>query len=188
MFFILAPFILARPAAASTPYLMPQSSDAQSFERATAVDPVLRYLQRLRGGLLAICVAIAVLVTLSTWWRRDFAPPESIAPNAAIAFVNREGITGNVFNDYSFGGYLIFSNIPTFVDGRALPFGDEFLHKYVDTVNLIDSANSFKLLDDYKVNWVILNPIQPLSRALAQNAQWNEVYSDKYSAVFVRRR
>jgi len=186
MFFILAPFILARPASASARYLAPQTSNNQSPEDNNAGDPVLRYLQSRSVIVPSICAVLAALVTFSSWWQ-DVLPPESIAPNAAINFVKREGITGNVFNDYDFGGYLIFSGIPTFVDGRASLFGDTFLHKYSDAVNLGNLEDSFKLLDDYKINWIILKPTQPLSRALPQSAEWREVFSDKYSVVFVRR-
>jgi hypothetical protein len=185
MFFIIAPFILARPVRASARYFA-QLSKTQPSEHEP--DPVLQYLQGRSTGLPTVCVVIAVLViTLSTWWRRDAVPPDSIAPDAALAFVKKEKITGNVFNDYDFGGYLIFSGIPTFVDGRALPFGDDFLRKYFNAVILSDLENSFKLLDDYKVSWIILNPTRPLSRALAQDANWRQVYSDKFSIVFVRR-
>jgi hypothetical protein len=92
-----------------------------------------------------------------------------------------------VFNDYNFGGFLIYSSISTFVDGRALPFGDDFLHKYFDAVDLVDISSSFQLLNEYKVSWAILRPKEPLAKALAQSARWDQAYSDKYSVVFVRR-
>ena len=102
-------------------------------------------------------MVVAALITVSTWWQ-IISPPESIAPKGAIDFVKRKNIIGNVFNDYNFGGYLIFSGIPTFVDGRALPFGDAFLHKYFDAMSLADINGTFELLDEYKVTWVILHP------------------------------
>jgi hypothetical protein len=94
-------------------------------------------------------MAVAALLTVSTWWLGDPAPPNSIAPKAAIDFVRRKNITGNVFNDYNFGGFLIYSSISTFVDGRALPFGDDFLHKYFDAVDLVDISSSFQLRNEY---------------------------------------
>ena len=116
------------------------------------------------------------------------SPPKSIAPKAAIDFVKRTNITGNVFNDYNFGGYLIFSGIPTFVDGRALPFGDAFIHKYFDAASLTNINRTFEMLDEYKVTWVILHPKAPLALALARSGLWDEAYSDKSSIVLVRRR
>jgi hypothetical protein len=101
--------------------------------------------------------------------------------------VRQNGISGNVFNSYDFGGYLIFSGIPTFIDGRVTPFTDDFLWKHAEAVNLININKAFLLLNNYNVTWTILHPIEPLAKALAQSAQWYEAYSDKYSVVFVRR-
>jgi hypothetical protein len=188
MFFLVAPFILARPASACAWYLAPQLSDTLSSKTNNASDPMLRYLQKRLIAVPACCMAVAALVTVSTLWLRDPAPTKSIAPKAAIDFVRRTNITGNVFNTYNFGGYLIFSGIPTFVDGRALPFEDAFMHKYFDALDLVDIDGAFHLLDDYKVSWIILNPFDPLTKAIAQSALWDKVYSDEESVVFIRHR
>lgn len=184
MFFLLTPIILARPASACAWWLMPQHS--QTSDGDDASDPVLQFLQRQSIAILISNIAIAALITVSAWWRGGFAPPENIAPKAAIDFVKRTNITGNVFNNYGFGGFLIFSGIPTFVDGRALPFGDEFLKKYFDASSLIDIKSSFELLDEYNVAWIILQPNEPLTKAIALSKSWNKVYFDKYSVVFTR--
>jgi hypothetical protein len=188
MFFFLAPIILARPASICAWWLAPQLSETQAFDSDGVSDPVLRFLEKRSMLIVAGSMAVAALITVSTWWRADVSPPEAIAPKGAIDFVQRANITGNVFNDYDFGGYLIFRGIPTFVDGRALPFGDAFLHRYFDAVSLTDINESFKLLDEYKVTWVILRPKQPLALALARSPLWDEVYSDKFSVVLVRHR
>lgn len=187
MFFLLAPIILARPVSRRARYLAPQFSTASSTNTDDASDPVLGFFRRRSLAVTATSAAIAVLVTVSMRWRQDIAPPASTTPQAAIDFVRRNNVTGRVFNDYDFGGFLIFSGIPTFVDGRALPFGDEFLHRYFDAADLVDIGDAFKLLDDYKIDWVILKPIQPLAKALDGSGGWNKVYADRYSVVFVRR-
>jgi hypothetical protein len=187
MLFLIAPVILARPVAGLAPSLAPQPSGRQPLDAVMARDPVLQYLQ---NRLLPIQVASAIIAALATivpWGIRDITLPRSVAPTAAIDFVRRAGITGNVFNDYNFGGFLIFSQIQTFVDGRALPFGDDFLHKYFDAATLVDFDSAFRMLDDYNISWVILSPIRPLTKAIARSPSWDKVYSDEYSVVFVRR-
>jgi hypothetical protein len=188
MFAFLVPIILARPAARCVWYLAPQLSGTNTSEGDEALDPVLRFLQKRSLAILAGCLALAVSITISTWWREDIVPSKIITPKAAIDFAQRTNITGNVFNWYGFGGYLIFSGIPTFIDGRAELFGDAFLHEYVDAEKLVDIDSAFRMLDEYKVNWVVFPPKEPLARALARSALWEEVYSDEYSVVFVRRR
>ena len=188
MFFLLVPIILARPAAESIWYLVPQLSGPKTSESDTTSDPVLRFLQKRSFAILASCMALAMLITVRTWWREDIVPSKVIAPTAAIDFVQHANITGNVFNWYGFGGYLIFSGIPTFIDGRAELFGDDFVHKYADAETLADINSAFEMLDEYNVNWVIFRPQEPLAKALAHSALWDKVYSDDYSVVFVRRR
>ena len=187
MFYFLAPIVLARPASTCARWLAPQLSETQTSDSDRASDPVLRFLERRSLAILAGSMMVAALITVSTWWR-DVSPPESIAPKAAIDFVQRTNIIGNVFNDYAFGGYLIFSGIPTFVDGRALPFGDAFIQRYYDAASLTNINTTFELLDEYKVTWVILQPKAPLALAIARSGLWDEVYSDKSSVVLVRRR
>ena len=184
MFFLLAPIILARSVSARASYFRPQLFDAVHPNKGS--DPILRYLQRWPNAVPTVFMAIAALATVSSYWQ-SIAPPKSIAPEDAIDFVNRTHITGNVFNSYNFGGYLIFSGIPTFVDGRALPFGDDFLRKYSNAVNLVDIDSAFQMLDDYRISWIILQPSEPLSKAIARSAFWDRAYSDQYSIVFVRR-
>jgi hypothetical protein len=188
MFFLVAPVILARPIAdRSVWWRATRLTKSNSSACAGELDPIPRYFQKRPTMIPAICLAVAVLATVTSWRYTNNGPPESIAPKGAIDFVRQNGISGNVFNSYDFGGYLIFSGIPTFIDGRVTPYTDDFLWKHAEAVNLVDINKAFRLLDDYKVSWVILRPTEPMAKALARSALWNEVYADKYSEVFVRR-
>jgi hypothetical protein len=182
MFFLLVPLLLARPASESSSWLKARFSD----ERNAGKDPVLNFFERRLIAVPAFCMVFASLVTLSTLWREDILPPKGITPEAAIDFARSAKLTGNVFNSYSFGGFLLFSGIPTFVDGRALPFGDAFLRQYFESVNLIDVDAAFRTLDEYKVSWAILKPTEPLSKALSRSPRWSKAYADNDAVVFTR--
>jgi hypothetical protein len=187
MFFTLVPIILARPAAACAHYLAPQPSRMKTSEGDKVLDPVLNFLQNRSMAILASCGVVAIAITASCWWRQDIVPTKSIMPKAAIDAVRAANINGNVFNSYNFGGYLIWSGIPTFVDGRAELFGDAFLSKFFAATDF-DLDSGFAMLEEYKVKWAILVPALRLAKALARSPDWDEIYSDKYSAVFVRHR
>jgi hypothetical protein len=186
MFFFVVPIILARPAGASAGYLARQPSGKSASEGDEAPDPIQNFLRKRSSTVLAVCAVLAVVMTASTWWRQDIVPPKANAPEAALDFVRSKNISGNVFNDYRFGGYLIWSGISTFIDGRAELFGDDFVRTYAETVAVADINKAFAVLDDYKVNWVILEPKQPLAKAITRGP-WDEAYSDKYAVVFVHR-
>ena len=133
-------------------------------------------------------LALATFATAASWRQLGIGPPNSVVPKTALDFVRKVGITGNVFNSYNFGGALIFSGIPTFINSRTPPYTDDFLRESFETENLVDMKKAFQLLDHYKVEWVILRPKVALVRALAESNRWDEVYSDKYSVVLVRHR
>ena len=184
MFFLLAPVVLARPLSASFPWFRPAPPSLS--RQAADSDPVLLYLRRRSFAISLVFLTTAVVVTAASWRQINVGPPETVAPKEAIDFVRRTGIKGNVFNSYNFGGYLIFSNIPTFIDGRIPPYSDAFVRRAGQAVNLADINDAFHLLDEYKVSWVLLRPVEPMAKALAGRASWREVYSDKYAVVFVR--
>jgi len=182
-FVLLVPLVLARPIAVRASYLQ-----TQRFSETGPVDPVLQFVRKHIVTLPAAGFVVAVIATAAAWRLAEARPPPSIAPQAAIDHVKRAGITGNVFNSYDFGGYLIFSGIPTAVDGRAQPFGDDALRRHFNAINLVDIADAFRILDEYGVTWAILRPTEPLGRELARSDAWEKIYADEHALVFVRLR
>ena len=96
MFFLTVPIILARPAAGRVWYLAPRLPGTKTFASDNASDPVLAFLQKRSFAILSGCMAIAVLITVWTCGREDLVPVKPITPKAAIDFVQRTHITGNV--------------------------------------------------------------------------------------------
>jgi len=188
MLFLVTPIILARPLSARAGWLRPrQLVHGLSPEKDEALDPVLSYLQKRTVRMPAIFLTLATVVTAYSWHEINIGPPQSLSPKSAIDFVRTTGIKGNVFNSHVFGGYLIFEGIPTFIDSRTPPYTEEFVRRYLNAVTLRDINDAFRLLDEYKVSWVLLSPGEPLNKVLARSAQWEQLYSDNYSVVFVRR-
>ena len=88
MFFLVAPIILARPIAShSVWWRATRVTDPNSSESIGALDPVLSYFQRRPIMMPAICLAVAALATAYSWRYTNSGPDRSIAPKAAIDFV-----------------------------------------------------------------------------------------------------
>ncbi|WP_262047729.1 hypothetical protein [Bradyrhizobium sp. Bra78] len=131
--------------------------------------------------------ALGVLVVMSgAALARDVRPAPIITPAAAIAQADLAR-TGPVLNDYSFGGYLIFAGIPTFIDGRGELFGGAFINRYNRAVALVDLGDFLKLLDDYKIGATLLTPKTPAVALLDRLPEWQRVYSDDVAVVHKRR-
>jgi hypothetical protein len=140
------------------------------------------------ASLPAIAIAF-LLVGVLTFYKvqqQGIAPPEKRHPIAAIQAVKESGISGPVFNAYSFGGYLIFSGIPAFIDGRADMYGDGFTRRYLEAIRLPRSDGLEKLLDEYHVQWTLLPPNAAAVDYLDVLPGWRRVYADETAVVHVR--
>ncbi|MGY8636951.1 hypothetical protein RAD15_31220 [Bradyrhizobium sp. 14AA] len=131
--------------------------------------------------------ALGVLIAMSAAaLARDIRPAPVITPEAAIAQAKLAG-TGRVLNDYSFGGYLIFAGIPTFIDGRGELYGGPFIDRYNRALALVDLGDFLKLLDEYDIDATLLAPRTPAIAMLDRLPQWQRVYSDDVAVVHKRR-
>jgi hypothetical protein len=139
-------------------------------------------------GILSSGAAVAVLLVVATAGAvlRGYAHENpAIAPAPALAAAKQAGLTGPVFNDYDFGGYLIFEGVPVFVDGRIDLYGDDFMRAYAAALDNKGDA-LLRLLDRYRVTWTLLKPGETAA-ALDRDPRWERVYADA-SAVVQRRR
>jgi hypothetical protein len=136
---------------------------------------------RLTGPLgVTLAGAIALVITLAALRIGVVHDNGRFAPTPALAAVARAQVGGPVFNDLKFGSYLIFSDIAPFVDGRVDMYGDSFLKRY-ETVGELP-----KLLEQYKINWTLLEPLNPRIAVLDQMPRWRRLYADDVAVVHVR--
>ena len=94
-----------------------------------------------------------------------------------------------MLNEYSWGGYLAYRFYPTqtrrvFIYGESELMGDTLLAQYADVNNL--RADWSKILDEYRVDYVVFPIDTPLVSALDISSAWQRVYSDSMAVIFVR--
>ncbi|HET7103012.1 MAG TPA: hypothetical protein VFI20_02895 [Terracidiphilus sp.] len=108
-------------------------------------------------------------------------------PVRAVQTIEDRGYKGPIFNDYSWGGYLIWNlrEMPPSIDGRAALQGDKALAR---SGNTWSGQAGWSSDPDLKAANVVLAPIHlPLTQLLRLDPQFHLVYEDKLAAVFVRR-
>ena len=133
-----------------------------------------------------IVIGLGFFTTAVALDRHDLRPRATVAPVAAVQAARAAGLTGHVFNSIRFAGYLMFEGIPTFIDGRADLFGDDFLARYVAATNGIGDGLP-GLLDHYGVNWTIFEPLSPAVTVLDHLPGWERTYADRYAVVSHRK-
>ncbi len=163
---MLAPLYLAAPL-------------ARQFGAATR-DDAAGSARGLKLAVLAVMIAATALAQV-----RDVRPDRRNTPETAIAAAGLAN-AGPVLNDYTFGGYLIFAGIPTFIDGRGELFGGPFIERYNLDVSLADLNDFLRLLDQYKIEATLLQPGTPAVALLDRLPDWQRVYGDDVAVVHKR--
>jgi hypothetical protein len=133
-----------------------------------------------------VALAGAILLAISAVLLRSGGVNEAsgITPAAALAAVRATHVEGPVLNEYNFGGYLIFSGVEPFIDGRYL-YGDAFIKRYVE-VMLLESDQLPRLLEEYGVTWTLISPHRPAVVLLDHLPGWRRLYADDMAVVHVR--
>ncbi len=116
----------------------------------------------------------------------DPKPAPRWMPQAALSAVREAGVTGNVLNDYDFGGYLIARSIPTYIDGRAELYGGRFVAATVEAMELDDLARLHTILDDPRIGWTLLAPSRAAVAYLDRLTGWRRLHADEVAVVHVR--
>jgi hypothetical protein len=128
--------------------------------------------------LASAALAIATMIRLS--------PDRSITPAEALAAAQAAGATGPVLNAHNFGGFLIWSGVPTFIDGRndQLFIGGFATALYAAEADS-DDAPFRALLDRHGITWALLLPGSEAAAKL-DRAGWRRVHEDAVAVVYLR--
>ena len=108
-------------------------------------------------------------------------------PVAAVKFIEKVNIPGNMFNNDEFGDYVIYAAWPrykVFFDGRSDMYGSKRLKEYMQITNFEDGWE--KTLGKYRINWIFFNTGTRLTRFLKERNDWVLIYQDKVASIFIR--
>jgi hypothetical protein len=109
-------------------------------------------------------------------------------PAGAVAYLKEHPLKTPLFNDYGWGGYLIWSQMPrssVFVDGRAdfYEYGG-VLADYLSITHLKQQTPF--LLRKYSIGACLIEPESPLATYLSASPDWHRAYADGTAVLFVR--
>jgi hypothetical protein len=140
------------------------------------------------GPLAAVAAALAVVVACkvahvdNTSLRNQMSLVE---PVQAVEFIQQRHFAGPLYNDFNWGGYVIFhlQNLPASVDGRTALMGEQHLNRAVATVGAQPGWSTDPQLA--AAGTVLLPASAPLATLLQMDARFHLVYHDKTAMVFV---
>ena len=108
-------------------------------------------------------------------------------PVQAVERVKARGYGGPLFNDYNWGGYLIWAlRMPVSIDGRQNVYGDQRMDRSVATWS---AQPDWSHDEQLRSAGLVIGPAKAgLNQVLRMDPRFQLVYEDKVAAVFVARR
>ncbi|MFV2039067.1 MAG: hypothetical protein ACC660_02370 [Acidimicrobiales bacterium] len=132
----------------------------------------------------ALGITIGILIISAAIGNTDDAIAEIYPVDAVDTILTSELAEARGYNEYGWGGYLIWRGVPVFIDGRADVYGDEFMYLYFQAEDA--EAGWREPLDTFAVDYALLAPDAALGVVLDEAEEWTSVYDDGIAEIFVR--
>jgi len=127
------------------------------------------------GFRYAVNFIILMMLSGAALWKiYDVSSPSFVElseraefPVEAVEYFEGNNKTGQIFNEYNWGGYLIWNlrDFTVFVDGRTDLFGDETIGEWIE---ISKAENNWQnRLDHWEINYILIRPDRPLATAAA---------------------
>ena len=138
--------------------------------------------------MLLLVMLLVFALYYPTYQLKQVEKNDEAVPNKAYAFIEKNGITGKVFNTQPIGGYLIsklYPNQGVFIDGRGGDlYGDKFTFEYMTIYGVGEGWE--KLFNQYQIDYLLIDHKSALGQLLSAQNRYKLVYDDKYYSVLVK--
>jgi len=155
------------------------------------------YAQIMLSSVLTI--VLLVIMVNSSLFQKGIS--KGRYPEGAAQFIKSARLPGNMFNPYVWGGYLIWELYPdykVFIDGRGLieeVYFQEVRITGADSRDFNGMPAWKAMLRAYEINFIVTfsvdifsGRLSPFIPALLNDKEWQLVYMDNISLVFIRDR
>jgi hypothetical protein len=180
--------------AAETPLLI--WSFSAGWERLPQARRVAEWITARSGEILAASAAVLVVAALgtglfvrSTLSRQTSATAANFPVGASDWLASHPTIGTRMFNQYGWGGYLIFRFFPdpnrrVFSFGEATLLGTTVMQQVSDVE--LGNPDWQRIFAHYGIDYVIDVPGAPEVLALQVDPQWTQVYNDGFAVIMVK--
>jgi len=110
-------------------------------------------------------------------------------PVQAADWLKQNPQTGNMFNQFAWGGYILYRLWPAekvFIDGQTDFYGEALLREYFEVTNV--GVGWEAILDKYAVSWMLIPRNDEFAEYLyfVDDDVWDVIYEDDTAVIFRR--
>lgn len=167
----------------------------------TGTKNVMEVMTTVLGKIFTILLVLLVSVSIYKEKANDeFINTSTYPVEAADYILNNLDIENiHLFNEYNYGSYLLYRNIPVFIDSRADLYAPEFngtkneegeyegrdiFSDYINTTGI--SKYYENTFDKYDITHVIIRKNTKLNMLLTRDDNYKELYSDDNFVIYER--
>lgn len=150
----------------------------------------IKVLEEKTSKIISIIIISTIVIAISIFLYKEKADDkyinESSYPVQASSWIKENLDVENIklYNEYNFGSYLIYENIPVFIDSRCdlyMPEFNENTYVFKDFLNLSNANLSYKEIEDKIEEYGFTHFIISNGRKLGMYFDFNE---DKYKLIY----
>ena len=168
----------------------------------TILNEIEEYLTTIFGEIgILIIVLLITFKSINTKTKQPYIY-ESLYPVQASQWIkeNLDYKKIKLFNEYNFGSYILYEDIPVFIDSRCDLYTPEFNGTYNKNTKKYNGKDIFSdflntsqiatwyddVFKKYGVTHVIIGSNSKLSMLISKNPLYNKIYNDKNFVIYER--
>ncbi|HEU0296351.1 MAG TPA: hypothetical protein VFR47_26680 [Anaerolineales bacterium] len=109
-------------------------------------------------------------------------------PVQAVDWLEQNPQEGKVFNQFVWGGYLLYRMWPdevVFIDGQTDFYGETLMREYIEVITLTNGWE--EILTRHDVSWMLIPRHEMLATHLYTDETWTAIYEDDTAVIFRRK-
>lgn len=162
---------------------------------------VMTFMTSTIGEILTILFAFSISYYVYAPISNSQYISESSYPVEACKWIKENLDYKNIrmFNDYNYGSYMLYQDIPVFIDSRCDLYTPEFNGEkgedgkydgqdiFSDYMNVSSISNYYETkFEEYNITHVITKANSKLNMLLSKDYNYKELYSDDYFKIYER--
>ena len=157
------------------------------------IKEILKYFTSIIGKIIIYSVFVVYMVFAIKESKDVKIVSEKAYPIEATEYIKENLDVENIklFNEYNFGSYLLFKDIPVFIDSRADVYDPKFNgwedDIFRDFINLSGASNNYEeKFEHYGITHLLIYKDSTLDKVLRLDTDYSELYSDEKFIIYER--